>query len=89
VPVEGNVRLELVQDRIYLRTSDSIMLLNPAGDGAEIVASTKGFAREGRLCLVFALRFTREIYAYCLVWRSDFYRESLVVFNSNWGFNSN
>jgi hypothetical protein len=41
VPVEGKVRLELVQDRLYLRTADSLMLLNPAGDGAEIIASAR------------------------------------------------
>ena len=41
VPVEGNVRLELVQDRLYARTADSILRLNPVGDGAEIVADNR------------------------------------------------
>ena len=41
VPVEGNVRLELVQDRLYARSSDSILRLNPTGDGAEVVASNR------------------------------------------------
>lgn len=41
VPIEGTVRLEVVQDRLYLRTADGIMVLDAAGTGAEILASTR------------------------------------------------
>jgi hypothetical protein len=41
VPVEGRVQMYVVQDRLYLRTDDSILLLNATGDGAEIVASNR------------------------------------------------
>jgi hypothetical protein len=42
----------VVQDRLYLRTADSIMVLNAAGDGAEIVASSRRRPAQNALDLI-------------------------------------
>jgi hypothetical protein len=41
VPIDGWVQLDVVKNRFYLRTKDSLLVMNETGDGAEIVASNR------------------------------------------------